>query len=160
MGAARNRSSACGPDLIERARSTDLPQLAALEALCFSESWSHESLLFLHQDEGALLLVAHSGTNPHELHAYCATRTVGDQTELLRVAVDPSRRRQGLGHALVEAALADAFGRGAAQVLLEVRSNNLAARNLYRSFGFEEVGIRPHYYADGTDALVLRLAKP
>jgi ribosomal-protein-alanine N-acetyltransferase len=28
---------------------------------------------------------------------------------------------------------------------------------LYRRFGFEQIHIRPRYYRDGTDALIMRL---
>jgi ribosomal-protein-alanine N-acetyltransferase len=34
---------------------------------------------------------------------------------------------------------------------------NLAAKRLYESNGYREVGRRPRYYADGADAVLLRL---
>ena len=41
---------------------------------------------------------------------------------------------------------------------LEVRRSNEPAINLYRSFGFRPVGVRPNYYADeGEDAIVMVL---
>jgi len=41
---------------------------------------------------------------------------------------------------------------------LEVRRSNAAALELYRSFGFRPVGIRPNYYVDeGEDAIVMVL---
>jgi ribosomal-protein-alanine N-acetyltransferase len=41
---------------------------------------------------------------------------------------------------------------------LEVRPSNTAARALYESFGFQEVGRRPLYYADTEeDAILLAL---
>jgi ribosomal-protein-alanine N-acetyltransferase len=50
--------------------------------------------------------------------------------------------------------------RGAQTLFLEVRRTNTVARALYRSFGFEEIGIRRDYYpaARGReDARVLAL---
>ena len=45
---------------------------------------------------------------------------------------------------------------GIVEMTLEVRVSNGAAQALYRSFGFEIVGRRPHYYTDdGEDALVM-----
>jgi ribosomal-protein-alanine N-acetyltransferase len=41
-------------------------------------------------------------------------------------------------------------------ILLEVRQSNNAAINLYKSFGFKEIGVRKKYYKD-EDALMLRL---
>ena len=50
------------------------------------------------------------------------------------------------------------MARGAATMFLEVSTRNEAARTLYARAGFTEVGRRARYYADGSDALVLRAA--
>ena len=52
--------------------------------------------------------------------------------------------------------MALAAARGAAAMFLEVSESNLAARALYEAGGFARAGLRRRYYADGTDALVLR----
>jgi ribosomal-protein-alanine N-acetyltransferase len=46
--------------------------------------------------------------------------------------------------------------RKAAVMFLEVAAGNVAALALYRAAGFAEVGRRVRYYADGSDALVMR----
>ncbi|HTR16815.1 MAG TPA: GNAT family N-acetyltransferase [Acetobacteraceae bacterium] len=85
-------------------------------------------------------------------------RVVLDEAEILTLAVVPSARRRGLGRALLAAALARARERGATAIFLEVAAGNAAARMLYTTAGFEPVGLRRGYYADGADALVLRRA--
>ena len=87
-------------------------------------------------------------------------RAIGDEAEILTLAVEPRARRQGVARALVNKALAEAHGRGARMVLLEVSVSNAAARALYRRAGFVEVGRRPRYYTDGSDALILRVDLP
>lgn len=87
-------------------------------------------------------------------------RATGDEAEILTLAVEPRTRRQGVATALLTKALAEARRRGARSVLLEVSVNNAAARALYRRAGFVEVGRRPRYYADGSDAMILRVALP
>lgn len=82
---------------------------------------------------------------------------VADEAHLIDLIVAPSERRQGFGRALVETLLAHARGRKARVVLLEARRGNVAAQRLYALLGFEEVGERLGYYADGEDALLLRL---
>ncbi len=42
-------------------------------------------------------------------------------------------------------------------MVLEVAIGNAAARTLYEHAGFVEAGRRPRYYADGGDALILRV---
>jgi ribosomal-protein-alanine N-acetyltransferase len=41
-------------------------------------------------------------------------------------------------------------------MFLEVAVGNVAALGLYRKHGFSQVGRRPRYYANGSDALVMR----
>jgi ribosomal-protein-alanine N-acetyltransferase len=59
---------------------------------------------------------------------------------------------------LLQHVLDRAAEKGAQRASLEVRAGNAAARALYASFGFEEVGRRKRYYHDnGEDALLLEL---
>lgn len=83
-------------------------------------------------------------------------RIVGDEAELLTLAVAPEARGQGEGRALVRRFLEDCSVRGAAAVFLEVAADNAAAIRLYRATGWSQVGQRRNYYAPGLDALVMR----
>ena len=57
-----------------------------------------------------------------------------------QIAVDPGRRREGLGRAVVRSLLALAAVQGADLALLEVETGNTAARALYRGEGFTPCG--------------------
>ncbi|MEN0064538.1 MAG: GNAT family N-acetyltransferase [Myxococcota bacterium] len=81
---------------------------------------------------------------------------VADEGELLRIVVHRSHRRQGLGAQLLRACHDRFTEHGIRQAFLEVRTDNHAARSLYATHGWSPVGARRGYYADGTDALVLR----
>ena len=83
-------------------------------------------------------------------------RVAADEVEVLTLAVAPAARRRGLGTRLLYAAMTLATSRGARVAFLEVSIGNVAARTLYARAGFTPTGRRPRYYADGTDALVLR----
>ncbi len=83
-------------------------------------------------------------------------RTVIDEAEILTLAVHPDARRQGLGRALLNAAIRTAAEQGSTGLYLEVDARNTAARALYAASGFVEVGRRAAYYGPGGDALVLR----
>ena len=80
----------------------------------------------------------------------------GGDADVATVAVLPAAQGRGLGRALLRALLAEAVRRGAGAVLLEVRVGNAAARALYASEGFERLAVRRRYYADGSDAEVMR----
>jgi [ribosomal protein S18]-alanine N-acetyltransferase len=71
--------------------------------------------------------------------------------------VAPEVRGQGVGARLLDDALAAARRNGATAAYLEVRDSNAAARALYASRGFEQVGRRRNYYRKPVeDALVMR----
>lgn len=69
-----------------------------------------------------------------------------DCLELLLIVTDERHRRMGAGRALMEAGLAMGKEQGFEQCVLEVRQSNLAAQNLYRSLGCQQVGVRKNYY--------------
>ena len=82
---------------------------------------------------------------------------VVDEAEIANLAVEPAARRSGAGRLLLDSALGEAAARGVRTVYLEVRESNEAARSLYASRGFDEIGRRRAYYAHPReDALVLR----
>ena len=74
--------------------------------------------------------------------------------EVHTIGVDQAYQGQGIGRLLLDELLNFAAG-GA--VYLEVRTDNEAAIALYRSMGFEEVGLRKRYYrVSGADAYTMR----
>jgi ribosomal-protein-alanine N-acetyltransferase len=79
-----------------------------------------------------------------------------DEAELLKIAVVPAWRHQGIGQALMQDVFTSAARFEARRLFLEVRERNLAARALYRKTGFTEVGRRKGYYDHPPDdALML-----
>lgn len=134
----------------------DAEVLAALHATAFDKGWSAEVIaqLVAGPGHGALLV------EDAAAQAMILWRAAGGEGEILTLAVDPRRRREGLARLLVEAACALARETGAEAMFLEVALDNAAAIGLYRRAGFDEVGRRPGYYDRGggqrADALVMR----
>ena len=125
--------------------------LAELHAAAFSpeERWDAQAM-------GEMLALRGTFGWIAESDGFILARVAAGEAEILTLAVLPNRRRIGLGATLLAEAMREAAARGAQAVLLEVAEPNVAARALYAGFGFQEVGQRRHYYADGSDALVLR----
>lgn len=87
-------------------------------------------------------------------------RAVAGEAELLTLAVDPDRRREGLGRDLLRRFEETAADHGAETAFLEVAAGNVAARALYAKAGWQETGRRKSYYRlkDGQfeDAIAMR----
>ena len=89
---------------------------------------------------------------------FLIARSVGNEVEILNLAVHPEARRQGVGSALLEEAVRWSRGLEAKKALLEVRASNVAALQFYERHQFQAIGKRAGYYrAPLDDALVLSL---
>ncbi len=156
--AAAGGKASIVPPPIRPARMADLPALAALEAAAFGDPWSEAMLAAELSHPRALILVAPGRTGGADLDAYACFLEAAGEAELLRVAVAPARRRQGLARHLLSEGFGHLRAAGVVSCHLEVRPANLAALALYQALGFAVCGRRRLYYRDGSDALVLRRA--
>lgn len=78
-----------------------------------------------------------------------------DEVHLTTIAVRRSHRHQGIGEALLIAAIDYALEHGAETVTLEVRAANFEAQALYEKYGFQRVGLRRGYYTDNREDAVI-----
>ena len=139
---------------IRTMRSADLPQVMLIELATFTMPWSEATFRGLLRRRDSDLLVADV---KGEIAGYAVFWAVMDQGELGNVAVDESHRGKGIGTKLIEAVLNRAGDRGVREIFLEVRKSNVRAQDLYKTFGFSEVGRRKNYYLEPLeDALVMK----
>ena len=138
---------------------TDLLAVERIEKASFDDPWVRQVLLQeLVPSQLRLPLVVEMGG---EVVGYLMAWRSADELHILNLAVDPKRRRHGLGAALLRTVLEVAAREGMTAVSLEVRPGNEPALGMYRTFGFELAGVREGYYADsGEDALILTLTLP
>lgn len=81
-------------------------------------------------------------------------RTPPFEYEVHTIGVDPAYQGRGVGRRLLDELLEFADG---GVVYLEVRTDNEPAIALYRSTGFQQVGLRRRYYrVSGADAYTMR----
>lgn len=134
--------------VIEPMRIEDLPGVLAIERESFSNPWSRES--FVHEIErnpfSHPTVARTSRVGTHGIAGYCVKWVVFELIHIQNIAVHPAHHRRGLGRYLLSDALEDGRRAGATKALLEVRESNDAAKQLYHSTGFKEVGRRKSYY--------------
>ena len=134
----------------------DLPAVLRIETRVFANPWSSTTFenLLGRVSAGAVLWVAE---RDGVVAGYAVLWCILDQGELANIAVAPESQGRGYAVKLLEHALDDARERGVTSVFLEVRRSNERAADLYRGFGFEDVGVRRAYYsAPLEDARVMR----
>ena len=140
--------------ILTNMESRHVPQVAALEKMCFSDPWSENSVASELENPLSCWLVAVEG---EQVLGYVGSQTVLDESDMMNLAVDPAFRRRGIARALVLALIEELGKMGSRCLTLEVRASNESAQALYAQLGFECVGRRKNYYLNPReDALILR----
>jgi len=154
--------------VLRRAEEGDLDAIVAIERASFSDPWPRGAFLSLIRRADADVVVAVEAAEPgpvpdarrptpDALLGYAIAWFIVGEGEVGNVAVHPDARGRGIGARLLDEALAEAGRRDAGVMFLEVRESNDAARRLYASRGFVQVGRRRRYYRrPDEDALVMR----
>ncbi|TDT85629.1 [SSU ribosomal protein S18P]-alanine acetyltransferase [Arthrobacter sp. AG258] len=134
----------------------DVPAVGLLEHRLFPiDAWPVQMFLDeLSQPETRRYLVAEGNDG---IVGYAGLMCIEPIADVQTIAVVPEYEGRGIGSDLLTRLIGEARRRGAADVLLEVRADNPRAQQLYLRFGFEQIHIRPRYYRDGVDALIMRL---
>jgi len=143
--------------LIRKAGLADVKAVSDIEQQAFIAPWSRWSFLTELGNPVSHFLVA--GPMPPQawqVWGYVIFWAAAQEMHIMNLAVHPRRRGQGIARGLLTEALVRARALGTGTAWLEVRPSNSAARALYESLGFEEMGMRPRYYQDNQeDALIL-----
>lgn len=120
----------------------DLDAVAALEATLQSFPWSRgnfaDSLV-----AGYSVWVLRVGG---ELIGFSVVMRVIDEAHLLTIGICKRYQGQGYGARMLRHAMECARLGGASKLFLEVRPSNERAVELYRHFGFHQIGVRKGYY--------------
>ena len=120
----------------------DLSLVSDIERRSYEFPWSHgvfrDCLLAGYQ---CVVLERNS-----DVAGYSVLSIAAGEAHILNICVDPDFRSMGYGEQLLDEVLFRTRTTSVREIFLEVRPSNHAALNLYRSVGFDEVGVRPSYY--------------
>lgn len=89
-----------------------------------------------------------------EIYGFIGIRIVFEEMEIINIVTRKDKREQGIASNLLSYILQYANSNNIERINLEVNEKNIKAKNLYKSFGFEEVGKRNKYY-NGEDAILM-----
>ncbi len=140
--------------LIREAHNQDIDQLVTIEELCYDQPWPREAFEeeVEREDVGVGMVAEDEGL----VVGFMTGMAVVDEFHLHNLAVHPDFRGRGVARGLLKAAESLCRQRDFRRILLEVREDNQAARNLYLGLGFEAAGTRKDYYGPGQNANVYK----
>lgn len=130
----------------------DLDQVLSIEEANFSVPWTANGFLSFLMREDACFLVAQEDSR---ILGYCGVILTPPESDITNICVAWDFRRKGVARKLLEHLSSKLLQQGIHEIHLEVRESNLPALNLYRELGFNQDGLRPHYYEAPTEDAVL-----
>ena len=135
------------------ARLAQADELAALEARCYDDPWPLVACREAVENQLQRVYMYQEGDMPI---GFAVVQVLFDEVELLRIGIVPERRGEGLSTAFLQHLIDALVAEGVAVIDLEVRSDNVPARALYRRMGFQTIAERTQYYKDGCDAIIMQ----
>lgn len=138
----------------------------AIERSAFGpDAWSRAAFRRLQASAGRPRMARHRlwvATRSGQVVGYAGLEvsTLGDEADLVTLAVDPAHRRRGVGRRLVQHALSEARRRGLGLMWLRLRASGRAARHLYARQGFRVVGRLDDYYEAPREPAILMARRP
>jgi [ribosomal protein S18]-alanine N-acetyltransferase len=136
----------------------DLDTLLAIESSAYEFPWSRGN--FVDSLNAGYLARKRVDAGGAWLGYFIAMPGV-QELHLLNLTVTPLQQRRGHARAMLDRLVNEARALGAQRVWLEVRVSNERAQQVYRRYGFREVGLRRGYYPAGAlareNALVMSL---
>lgn len=131
----------------------DIPKISELEKECFSDPWTYRMFV---EGFSSKLFYGVCAVEDGEIVGYACETVLFENAEVDNIAVAESCRRRGVGKKLLKKLETEAKERGARVILLEVRVSNAPAMTMYLKEGFKGIYVRPRYYPDGEDAVVMQ----
>jgi ribosomal-protein-alanine N-acetyltransferase len=141
----------------------DLEQVMEINRICLPENYSTEFFMDLYERYPDTFIVAEEDG---EVVGYimCRIETglpdfgllgIAKRGHVISIAVLPKHQREGIGTAIMRAAMQGMRRYKAKECYLEVRVTNEPAVSLYNKLGFETSRVVRSYYADGEDAYIM-----
>lgn len=121
---------------------SDLPSVLVVENLAYEIGWSTRNFLDC-LDAG---YTCQKMTIGQEIMGYGILSLVLDEAHLLNLCIHPEQQGRGYGKFLLNHLISFARTNHAKMMFLEVRESNQKATRLYQALGFNEIGVRRHYY--------------
>ena len=128
--------------------------MESIEKRVFSIPWSEKSFLDACMTPENIYLVAE--TEDGSIAGYCGLWTALGEGNITNMAVAETYRKCGVGRKLMEAMEQEGRRMDVSIFFLEVRESNEAARHLYDSMGYTNIGTRKRFYERPVeDAIVM-----
>ncbi|TDT70518.1 ribosomal-protein-alanine N-acetyltransferase [Hypnocyclicus thermotrophus] len=135
---------------INKLKSNDITQLLDIETVSFITPWDKKLYNSMLKNNRYHLYGAFLDIN---LIGYIVLYDSIDIIEVIKIATSKNYRKTGVASHLLQFSI-DKYN---LDFMLEVRTSNINAINLYKKFNFKDISIRKNYYKDtNEDAVIMK----
>lgn len=126
----------------------DMPEVLAIDAAGYNEPWLEEDFLRVLRQRNVIAMIAEHGT---AVIGFMVYEVHGRRFEMLRFAVHPDWRRQGVGAKMVVKIASKMTKNRRQWIMADISERSLEAQLFARDMGFRAIGVRRDF--DGTDTI-------
>lgn len=139
--------------IVRELTKNDIDEILKIEESIYKNPWNKEAFINdIETDIAFDYVLEHNNV----IIGYYGFWIMFDDVDITKVSIRKELQGKGLANILME----DFFNRiknlDINTITLEVRVSNYKAINLYKKYGFKEIGIRKEYYDDLEDAYILQ----
>ncbi len=127
--------------------------MVEIEKQCFDSGFAQKTFEKELESKFAIYVVAE---DDEKVLGYAGLWDVCGEADIINVGVHKDFRRRKIAYSMIEKLIEICRERNVSVINLEVRTSNIAARELYKKLGFSEFGIRKKYYDGKEDAVLMR----
>lgn len=130
----------------------DFQEIKKILITDFDDFWNENILTNELSNPNSYYVVA---KNRNEILGFGGILQILDEATLTNIVVKKTSRRHGIGSLILQNLITTAINNKSNFITLEVSNNNTPAINLYKKYGFKEVGLRKKYYNHKEDAILM-----
>lgn len=142
---------------IEKMTISDLKNIKDILQTEFDDFWNYKILEEELNSSNSHYIVAKAenelGT---EIVGFAGIKVILDEADVMNIVVKNSKRNNKIGSLLLEHLTSLSKKLNCKSLSLEVNEDNLPAINLYKKFGFEQIGFRKNYYEDKNGIVMIK----
>ena len=137
---------------IQKMKKEHLEQIQDILLTDFDEFWNAGVLKNELENPLSEYIVA---LEEKEVVGYAGIWQPDDEGHVTNIVTKKDKRGNKIGTLMLEEIINIAKNKNMKSITLEVNVNNNIAINLYKKYDFKEVGIRPKYYNNADDAIIM-----
>ena len=128
----------------------DIPEILNIENQSYEHPWSEEDFIRCLRQRNCISMVSENKYSD-KVEGYMIYELHKQRLHLLKLAVDPEFRNQGLGSQMIEKLKGKLSHKRRTSILLEVSERNLPAQLFFRDQDFRAISVLRDYYEDSNE---------